>query len=399
MKAARGLVLTYHAIAQGRSPLVVEPALFARHVECLVEAGAVSITVSELAAALREGTLHDRSVAITFDDGFASVAEHAAPALSSRGLRATVFAVSGHVGGRATGRRNRPPLLGCPSSTPPRCVTSSRSVGRSAHTRATIDHLPLSLGRPGRAGGLPHRAGAASRRACARVRVPVRLTPCGCRGGRRRGGVRRCMHDSSESRHGGREPGRLAARRCALPPQPAAPACGRDRSRRHLPRCPAARGTGATSPRLRPPVGGMTDSSTVPAEHPQAGARRSWLTIVRSFLTLLAGEGAARVLGLASVGLLARNLVRTGSGRSFSRRRCSPGSGSSSTTALRLRARRGIARNPAAFAPTVQRVLGLRIVLGLGAAVVLVLGAQLAANTTTSAQLYSRAPLPFPWRP
>ena len=43
-----------------------------------------------------------------------------------------------------------------------------------------------------------------------------------------------------------------------------------------------------------------------------------------------------------------------------------------------------------------QRVLGLRIVLGLGAAVVLVLGAQLAANTTTSAHLYSLFALALP---
>jgi peptidoglycan/xylan/chitin deacetylase (PgdA/CDA1 family) len=95
----RALVLTYHSVEAAPPPLHVEPALFERHAEVLAESGAASLTVSELAAALADGDLPERAVAITFDDGFANVAREAAPVLTAHGLRATVFAVSGHVGG------------------------------------------------------------------------------------------------------------------------------------------------------------------------------------------------------------------------------------------------------------------------------------------------------------
>jgi peptidoglycan/xylan/chitin deacetylase (PgdA/CDA1 family) len=95
----RGLAVTYHAIASGPPPLYIDPSLLERHVEVLVEARVTALTVSELADALRSGSLPERAVAITFDDGFASIAESAAPVLARHGLRATVFAVADHVGG------------------------------------------------------------------------------------------------------------------------------------------------------------------------------------------------------------------------------------------------------------------------------------------------------------
>lgn len=93
------LVLTYHAIARGPAPLHVDPALFAEHLDRIVASDAAVLTVSELAATLRAGTLPARAVALTFDDGFRSVCENAAPLLAERGLRATIFCVTGQIGG------------------------------------------------------------------------------------------------------------------------------------------------------------------------------------------------------------------------------------------------------------------------------------------------------------
>jgi peptidoglycan/xylan/chitin deacetylase (PgdA/CDA1 family) len=93
------LILTYHAVEDGPAPLCIDPAVFAEHVRTIAAAGCVAVTVSELAAALRAGDVPDRAVAITFDDGCASVAEHAAPVLREHGTRATIFCVAGHVGG------------------------------------------------------------------------------------------------------------------------------------------------------------------------------------------------------------------------------------------------------------------------------------------------------------
>lgn len=102
------LVLTYHAVEPGPAPLCIDPQLFAEHLDTIVASGARAVTVRELAAALREGKLGHPTVAITFDDGLASVAENAAPALADRGLPATVFCVAGHVGGRSDWPSARP---------------------------------------------------------------------------------------------------------------------------------------------------------------------------------------------------------------------------------------------------------------------------------------------------
>jgi len=94
------VVLTYHAVENGPAPLCIEPDLFRAQLDCLVEVGAETLTISSLAAHLRGGTLSARAVAITFDDGCASVARTAAPLLAESGLTATVFCVASHVGGR-----------------------------------------------------------------------------------------------------------------------------------------------------------------------------------------------------------------------------------------------------------------------------------------------------------
>lgn len=93
------LILTYHAVEKGPAPLCIAPERFRAQLDCLVELGAATMTVSQLAAALQEGTLPDRAVAITFDDGCASAMRTAAPALVERGMTATFFCVAGHLGG------------------------------------------------------------------------------------------------------------------------------------------------------------------------------------------------------------------------------------------------------------------------------------------------------------
>lgn len=97
---SRALILTYHAVEPGPRPLCVHPELFRTHVDLILSSGARVVTISELVHELTAPTGDERLVALTFDDGFASVAEHAAPLLVSRGLPATVFCVAGHIGGR-----------------------------------------------------------------------------------------------------------------------------------------------------------------------------------------------------------------------------------------------------------------------------------------------------------
>ncbi|MBC9735627.1 polysaccharide deacetylase family protein [Nocardioides marmotae] len=73
---------------------------FRRHLDVLEEWGACVLPLAEAAARLRAGTLPDRAVALTFDDGYASVVETAWPLLRERGLATTLFVVSGILAGQ-----------------------------------------------------------------------------------------------------------------------------------------------------------------------------------------------------------------------------------------------------------------------------------------------------------
>jgi peptidoglycan/xylan/chitin deacetylase (PgdA/CDA1 family) len=92
-------ILTYHAVEHGPAPLCLAPERFFEHLDLIAAAGVATLTVSQLADAVRAGELPQRAVALTFDDGAASVARVAAPALAERALVATVFCVAGHLGG------------------------------------------------------------------------------------------------------------------------------------------------------------------------------------------------------------------------------------------------------------------------------------------------------------
>lgn len=128
----------------------MEPELFARHLDTIVELGVPVLTVAELATALREDRLPERAVAITFDDGFASVATVAAPLLLARDLSATVFCVAGWLG-----RRNDWPSQ--PEGTPSArlatadelraCADSGIEIGAHGFTHAPLRGTPADLER------------------------------------------------------------------------------------------------------------------------------------------------------------------------------------------------------------------------------------------------------------
>jgi peptidoglycan/xylan/chitin deacetylase (PgdA/CDA1 family) len=94
-------ILTYHSLDTSGSVVSLRPALFAEHMAVLGALGFRGISLDE-AVAHREqnGSWPVRSVALTFDDGFANFHEEALPVLARHGFTATVFLVTGHVGAR-----------------------------------------------------------------------------------------------------------------------------------------------------------------------------------------------------------------------------------------------------------------------------------------------------------
>lgn len=136
------LILTYHAVEPGPPPLCIHPATFREHLDCVAEAGVPVIALDELVAAIRGGRRLGRSVTITFDDGFQSVADEAAPLLAERRLPATVFCVAGHLG-----RRNDWPTqaAGAPilplASAAPLAALAAGGFELGSHG---MSHLPLT---------------------------------------------------------------------------------------------------------------------------------------------------------------------------------------------------------------------------------------------------------------
>ncbi len=105
------LILMYHGVEARQGPLFIDPSTFAAHADAIVASQLPVLTMIEVGDLLREGRLPDRAVALTFDDGFLSVIEQAAPLLVERNLRATVFCVAGRLGGTnqwPTGRPGAP---------------------------------------------------------------------------------------------------------------------------------------------------------------------------------------------------------------------------------------------------------------------------------------------------
>jgi peptidoglycan/xylan/chitin deacetylase (PgdA/CDA1 family) len=88
-------ILCYHAVdAAWESPLAVSPREFAAQVEWLQRHRRVVGLDTAVAAMDDRGRMPKGMVSLTFDDGFASVHEHAWPVLRSAALPASIFVVS-----------------------------------------------------------------------------------------------------------------------------------------------------------------------------------------------------------------------------------------------------------------------------------------------------------------
>lgn len=91
---SRPLVLVYHAVSSSwPSPLAIPEPIMREQLQYLRERGYTGFTFAELERGRLAGTLPRRSVAITFDDGYASVLR-AKPILDELDFPGTVYAVT-----------------------------------------------------------------------------------------------------------------------------------------------------------------------------------------------------------------------------------------------------------------------------------------------------------------
>ena len=92
--ADRAIILLYHRIAECRPDphlLCVSPKHFAAHLE-IIQRWGTPLALRDLTAGLRAGRIPARSVALTFDDGYADNLTQALPLLERAHMPATIYA-------------------------------------------------------------------------------------------------------------------------------------------------------------------------------------------------------------------------------------------------------------------------------------------------------------------
>jgi peptidoglycan/xylan/chitin deacetylase (PgdA/CDA1 family) len=132
-------ILTYHSIGHrtppGFAPWVVHPQRFAAQLGTLADAGLNTLTVRDLVHRRQADRPPDNAVVLTFDDGFADFLEHAVPVLQSLRMTATLFIISGAVGGEFRGL----PTLDWPALQAIR--DAGFEIGAHSHSHPALDRL------------------------------------------------------------------------------------------------------------------------------------------------------------------------------------------------------------------------------------------------------------------
>ena len=102
MFGPRAVILLYHRVAESELDpyrLVVKPQNFEEHLR-VIRGNGNPIRLGELVRRLREGTMPERAVCVTFDDGYQDNLYTAKPLLERYGVPATVFMTTGTIGRR-----------------------------------------------------------------------------------------------------------------------------------------------------------------------------------------------------------------------------------------------------------------------------------------------------------
>src|SRR4051812_41603914 len=106
-------ILFYHRVSDDDDELALAPGRFREQMACLAAEGYRGVDVMTLVRELREGRVQERTIGLTFDDGYLDVAENALPPLAEHGFGATVFVAPAVMDGEVvySWYRRQPPLI------------------------------------------------------------------------------------------------------------------------------------------------------------------------------------------------------------------------------------------------------------------------------------------------
>lgn len=107
-------ILFYHRVTDEADELAATPRRFGEQMALLARRGHRVVSVAEVAELLAQGDAPADVVGLSFDDGYADVAQNALPVLERLGFRATVFVATAVIDGTArfSWYARQPPLLG-----------------------------------------------------------------------------------------------------------------------------------------------------------------------------------------------------------------------------------------------------------------------------------------------
>src|SRR5690606_22491480 len=91
-------VLMYHHVTPAGGMIAVTPEVFEQQIAGLARAGYTSLGTAQLAEYLAGGQVPEKSVLITFDDGYLNNWIYAHPVLQRHGMKAVLFLVTGWAG-------------------------------------------------------------------------------------------------------------------------------------------------------------------------------------------------------------------------------------------------------------------------------------------------------------
>lgn len=142
-------ILLYHSIDDhARSDVArwsVTVDQFREHMDLLRDGGWTTYTVSDLTAALQTGQpLPDRSIAVTFDDGFENVLTDALPAMT--GMTSTVYMTSGYLRDRSDPAVEAPGRM-LASRQLSELATAGWEVGVHGHRHVALDAVRRATAR------------------------------------------------------------------------------------------------------------------------------------------------------------------------------------------------------------------------------------------------------------
>lgn len=105
--SARALpVLMYHHVTPNAGLVTVSPDTFRQQMAWLAHHGYRSVSCRDLERFLAGKALRDKSVLITFDDGYLDNYVHAHPVLQEFGLHGVIFLITGRIGSESQPRRH-----------------------------------------------------------------------------------------------------------------------------------------------------------------------------------------------------------------------------------------------------------------------------------------------------